>query len=237
MVDLFKASSKALNNSAPIQEGLVLYLPLWSSYLSGAAFDSIDPYHHLCTVTGATYGSTGRTFDGTDDNILISDVSAFTSDTSGTIICWAYGYQAGYNTLVSFSDKDTTGQNEFQAAFHSGGTIKLICNKGGVAQYELTSGSGLGSTTFYHFAFVSNGTAISMYIDGVSQTVNVTSGSNNGDWVGDMSNVDNLSFGRLYRPTPVSFHQGTQGGALYYNRALTAGEISGNYNQTRGRYQ
>ncbi len=56
---------------------LVLYLPLWKKdCLSGGIISSDDAYGHLCTVTGATWGIQGRTFDGSDDRINVPDAAS-----------------------------------------------------------------------------------------------------------------------------------------------------------------
>ena len=51
-----------------LDPSLVLYLPLGKR--DGDSFISEDRYGHLATVTGATWGLQGRTFYGTDDNIV-----------------------------------------------------------------------------------------------------------------------------------------------------------------------
>jgi len=63
--------------------GLALYLPLWA--LKDSAFKSIDPYHHACTVTGATYGSQGRTFGG-NAKITIPDNATLRLGTGSLLI-------------------------------------------------------------------------------------------------------------------------------------------------------
>ncbi len=57
-----------------ITNGLVLYVPCW--LYSGGKFPSVDAYHHTCTVTGATWGLQGRTFNGTSAKILIPDATS-----------------------------------------------------------------------------------------------------------------------------------------------------------------
>src|SRR3990167_5915362 len=56
-----------------LDPSLVLYLPLWKK--DGSSFMSDDAYGHLATVTGATWGSQGRTFDGVDDLIEANTVT------------------------------------------------------------------------------------------------------------------------------------------------------------------
>jgi len=52
---------------------LELYLPLYE--LDGSSFMSKDACGHICLVTGALWGSQGRTFDGGDDYIDITTTS------------------------------------------------------------------------------------------------------------------------------------------------------------------
>ncbi|MDO8687497.1 MAG: hypothetical protein Q7K41_02790, partial [Dehalococcoidales bacterium] len=71
---------------------LVLYLPLYEP--DSSSLMSKDAYGHLAAVTGATWGTLGRTFDGSDDQIdcgnASSLVTAFGGDTTGsyTYLWW-----------------------------------------------------------------------------------------------------------------------------------------------------
>ncbi|GAG49640.1 unnamed protein product, partial [marine sediment metagenome] len=58
-------------NLPPITDDLQLNMPLWSTYLTGSPFDSVDANAHPCTVAGATWTSSGRDFDGAADSITI----------------------------------------------------------------------------------------------------------------------------------------------------------------------
>ena len=78
-------------NNNRLLEGLVLYVPLWHEKLSGGTFASFDHNHHACTVTGATWGTQGRTFAG-DDNDVITVANNDVFDITGaiTIVMWVY---------------------------------------------------------------------------------------------------------------------------------------------------
>jgi hypothetical protein len=53
---------------------LVLYLPFADHDMAGSTIISKDLNAHSCTVTGATWGSQGRSFDSTyDDFISVPD--------------------------------------------------------------------------------------------------------------------------------------------------------------------
>lgn len=47
-------------------ENCVAYFPLWQEDMQGSSVISYDQYHRVGTVTGATWGSQGRTGDGND---------------------------------------------------------------------------------------------------------------------------------------------------------------------------
>ncbi len=81
---------KSLWSYNPIPGGCVLYLPLWHPSLKGSVFKSIDPFGHVCTVTEAIYGATGRTFDSVDDLISCGSASVLDNifDGGGTVIAW-----------------------------------------------------------------------------------------------------------------------------------------------------
>lgn len=63
---------------------LCLYLPLYE--LDGGSFMSKDAYGHLCTVIGALWRPSGRTFDGIDDAIDFTPAITMTDDF--TLIAW-----------------------------------------------------------------------------------------------------------------------------------------------------
>ncbi len=68
---------------------LSLYLPLWHPELNGATIVSKDLGARTFTVTGATWGITGRTSAGTDDDISIaSDNWLPLGNAARTIAIW-----------------------------------------------------------------------------------------------------------------------------------------------------
>ena len=71
---------------------LVLYLPLWYPHgdMTGSPIYSYDINRHSCTVTGAVWGSQGRTF-GTDDEIETPSLGL--TDANDYTICeWFEGH-------------------------------------------------------------------------------------------------------------------------------------------------
>lgn len=111
MVSLGLSPVKSLWSYNPIPNGCVLYLPLWHPNLSGTVFRSIDPFGETVTVTGTTQTSKGRSFDGTDDNIILP--ANWFPTTEGTIVLWAqwtsrvtnyYIFSTDVNDLTFFTN-------------------------------------------------------------------------------------------------------------------------------------
>src|SRR3989304_3454608 len=69
---------------------LVLYLPFWyqSADMIGDTIYSYDKNRHTGTVTGATRGIQGRTFNGTTDIINIPNNAVLNPTTSLTLAAW-----------------------------------------------------------------------------------------------------------------------------------------------------
>jgi len=76
-------------------------------------------------------------------------------------------------------------------------------------------------------------------VNGSIVTLTHTTGADNGDWFGDISNLDNFTLGALIRSNVIIApltDNSVLGEAWYYNRALSVGEILHNYNVTKWRY-
>ena len=87
--------------------------------------------------------------------------------------------------------------------------------------------------TWDQYVIQSNGTAWSIYSNGVPLTVTAVFGTaNTGDWLGDISGTDHrLTFGcRFFSNVAQDFADVTEDEILYINRALTGGEITALYN-------
>src|SRR3972149_6505876 len=94
----------------------VLYLPLYE--LDGASFASRDAYGHLCTVTGATWGLQGRTFNGTSDWINCG-TSSILVPPQITLEFWLYITESGAMTYAIAERRGYGGESNGYFVFHS----------------------------------------------------------------------------------------------------------------------
>lgn len=216
--------------------GLVLYLPLYA--LDGSAFKSKDAYGHSGTVIGASWRPDGRYFDGNDDWISIALHDALVTPTQGVIVVWfKHTVDDNKPLVLGFTDKDTSGVDYFILQTNSLNFIEWVCEIANVRTQELRTPNDIYTVGEWVCVIVaSDGGTIYIDVNGINQSLNVISGSNNGDWMGDGSNLDTLALGSLRRPVPV-YGNYEIGEVLIYNAYKSFTERNRIYLATKWRYQ
>jgi len=209
----------------PVSSNIVLNAPLWQSDLSGSTFTSIDAYAHSCNVSGATWSSSGRSFDGVDDYISVPDSPSLDITEALSIEVWCYP-DSPASTLVLTSKQYLlqlwTGTSKWNARVRdTTPSNKEVINAGAV------------SSAHTHLVFAVNGTTgkVSLYQNGVSI------GSQ--DYSPFTMETNNLAFylGAFNDGVaPSLFWDGLIGEVRIYNRALSASEVLQNYNATKWKY-
>jgi len=208
----------------PVLNGCVLNLPLYHPILSASPFKSLDAYAHVCTVTGATWGSQGRIFDGTDD--VINCGSAATLDAL-----------TGNMTVEAWINPTTYGEVDYGAVF-SKETIRLNVRPTERASFSIwvgatekaaTTATGavpLGAWT--NLVTVFNGSNVLIYANLVLVTGSATAGPIDDHSANNFLIGDTVASNKCFN--------GLIGEVRIYNRALTALEIQQNYLATKWRY-
>ncbi len=204
----------------------VLYLPLWKR--DGSQFISEDAYGHLCTVTGATWGSQGRTFNGTQ---YISMPVSASLDLTGdmTLNVWVYVTSAPeLANLVGNSDSNICGYRLAFAANMT--TLYYETNKAAVNQ--LTQGS--TSSLLNRWAMITatrSGAVAKLYDNAVDKT------SSSASHINPVTSPTPVRLGVFATGPTTQFLRGTMGEVQIYNRVLSALEIQQHYLATKWRYQ
>lgn len=225
---------KSLSSYNPITRGCVLYLPLWSKDLSGPVFKSVNAYGHTCTVTGALYGSQGRTFDGDD----LIDCGRNTSLDFGvgdfSLLAWIKSTdKTGSRTIMG---KGTTGVGGKRYWFYIGvNTGVLIGNSDdNTNSYQINGVTDLADGVCRLVGFTAdrdgNGTLyINGAVDGVPTacTSTLSIDDTNKDFTIGVNPTDEAS----------NFWVGSKGEVWAYNRLLSMAEMLYIYNVTKWRYQ
>ena len=211
-------------------DGLVFYAPLWHPQLSVSPFNAwnvADGGVHACTVTGATWGITGRSFDGNDDKIVIPDHASLDITGNITLEIWIQfstiphpvgeaiigkgGRGGAFSAFQLYTEGATTDSLFF------GVSLDGVWNSGRIID-------NLTQDAWYHIVGLYDGSNFIGYKNSVVDLSAAKTGvmqTNNND-------VDIMG--------QTNFAQGYVGEIRIYNRALSAGEILHNYNSTKWRY-
>lgn len=222
--------------------GLVLCLDVGNvkSYPgSGTTWSDLSGNGITGTLTnGPTYSSTNGgsiVFDGTNDYALVTNPSILRNQ-NFTVSVWVNpGVQnTGLISMIDFDhgvgqgwilqSEDATTNRYYYFAWHDGTQFQPVGGFG--------AGKGIQVTTsvWQNIVYSKNGTSLLGYLNGsqvynpaVASNGNVSYGSNRNLGIGDW-----ILTGRAFK--------GNISNTQIYNRALTASEISQNFNALRGRY-
>jgi hypothetical protein len=165
-------------------------------------------------------------FDATDDVITVTGADLFDSTEGAVNVHFRFVDKAAQQVLVASADTATTGKY-FWMGINTTGVLGIAKLDTGVSA---TANFVLGSTVMedgkeYIATFKSNGSAYSMDLNGVAETLTVSTGVNNGDWFGDLTGRDSFTIGALTRTSSVNFAKCEIGEVLVANFYPTAAEV------------
>lgn len=219
----------------PSPTGCILYLPLWHPVCSPPIFTSSDIGQHTCTVTGADYGVTGRTFDGSDENINCGSPTILDDmwDGGGTIAAWV--------------NVTSDGENNEGTIFNKVGSYIYVLTEGSgveLALYVVTDATDgtwvtdarvitIGTTTFVAVTYNADATGNNpiLYVNGVAKA-NTEDGTPDNTRTSDAASNfligDNAASDRCFDGVISEFWA--------WKRILPATELLHIYNATKGRH-
>jgi len=221
-------------------EGCVLSLPLWQEDVQGTTLLSYDQYHHPSTVAGATWGSTGRTFDGASYITINPAATILQTLTVGSIEVWVRLTTTQSGAFFSISDHNDAASN-FALYWNLGNGIYVYCVEAGTAYYNsgfndaplLTVAGG-----WYHLVLNHNGTTMTLILDGVSYSKKAEVGADFTKFLAAVLTINDVELGAYYPSAARGlFLKGVEGEIRVYNRVLTVAEAQHNREVTRWRYQ
>jgi hypothetical protein len=211
------------------ESGLVLSLDAGNpkSYPgSGTTWTDLSGRGNTGTLTnGPTYSSANGgsiVFDGTNDYSPIATSGFSFGSSAGTLSAWAKATAATVNNgnwIITYGNSEI---NQNRAL----GVYNQVYTFSGYGFGTEVSAAGFQTNTWFNIVGVYNGTNASMYINGV-----LVSGPTAKTWNTVASNA------QIGRQTNGSeYWNGNIGQVSVYNRALSAAEVSQNFNALRGRY-
>lgn len=174
------------------------------------------------------------TFNGTDQYIASRNILNYRStDTQGSIEAWINLSSAavdGTKPIFSSTDEASTLSSFLLDIIVTSGVGKLRFGQKSTGAWNFVVGDTdilVGNN--YHVVAISDGSAYSLYVNGVEQSLTITQGTNTGDWFSDTPDRDHVLIGALINTAPVAYFPGTIDEVAYYDRPLTQPEISKHY--------
>lgn len=182
--------------------------------------------------TWVTNGYGAYSFDGSDDNIMLSNACSFAGLSSGTVCCWyRHGANPAANAALIYEATSEAGYSRFAAFVLTDGSTLAAYRDTNAGSSYTASGSSMSAGTWYHVGMTVNANtdAMYLYINGVAVGTNTTA-------KGAMTtNAPNgHCVGALYSDvTHVYSVNGIIDEAYKFNRDLSASEMSNLYNATK----
>ncbi len=185
--------------------------------------------------------------DGVDERLYVTNPTNIFSDTSGSNFAYFtfnnlsladndYMNISGFgDTTASNGDQMQMGVRRLDASYGSGNKrIEFIWWDGSGTPNIIGTTTNLAIDTLYFVVITSDGSSYKMYINGVEETLIVRSGSNNGNWTGDMTvpGTKYMAVGNTFRRNawaPNSMN-GHVGGFGMTSEVLTQTQITALYN-------
>jgi hypothetical protein len=193
---------------------------------SGTTWTDLSGAGRNGTLTnGPTYSNTNGgfiVFDGTNDFV---QCSGSLTVTAATFVCWIRrnGTQGQYDGILFSRGTNTTGMN-----FYTSNQLGYHWNDAS-STYNWSSGLTVPDLTWCMIAISVTSTAATAYL---CQTSEITTANNTVNHSSSL--LDDIKIAQ--DDAGSRFFNGSIATAMIYNRALTADEITTNFNALRGRY-
>ena len=164
-------------------------------------------------VINQSYDPFSLSFDGTDDDMTITNINL---GTTHTISFWMKS--DGTDRLDMFCN--SFGQSRIYGPNVNG---SLFYNANGTNQYVIWNGQqGLNDNNWHHMCFVRNGTSVDFYADSVLQTVAATA----------ITATDEYQFTNfMHAPATSRYTKGTISNLSVYTTNITSAQVKTLYNE------
>ena len=139
-------------------------------------------------------------FDG-DDTAKEAVANYRSSDTIGSFVAWVYfetlNAPATYYVFFGSGDEGSANYNFYIYARYEADTNHYLAVVSEVAGNSdgVRGSTALQTGQWYHIVVTTTDSEWKLYVDGSLDNLTVFSGSNTGEWFGDVINRDNLTFG------------------------------------------
>lgn len=136
--------------------------------------------------------------------------------------------------VISVQDRDTDQQNQIYISLaNTTNRLDFVVFKAGVfTNYILSDTPVYALNTWNHYAFTSNGSTYKLYINGVNKNLTANTGSNDGQWFGDLTGPDSFSIGARINTLAATLpFPGSIDEVKVFDYARTPAQIAYDYNR------
>lgn len=198
---------------------LALSLPLDGDYQSVDLVGGPD----LSLVGSPTFGSDGVTLDGTSEHLTYVQ-GDWSTAASGAVCFWFQTDDISAYAAV-FSMSDTGSTLRFIEFGHTDAGQVFVGQRNNDTQDTIHGSSVVEINTWHHACVQSSGTAYTIQLDGVDETLVVLGGTNSGDWFGDTALTDAINVGVLQRTTKIFYLGGKVQDLRVYTSSVDASAL------------
>jgi len=196
-----------------------------SPVTKGSAKDASSAGDDMTAVGGVEFQKDGAEFNGITGYLRRAEADWRSADSVGTIEAWIYRDVSGANHVI-FSSSDEAGPNKHIEFYVSSTNLLTIANNNASGADSVEGSTVINANEYYHVVVISNGSSYLMYVNNNPETLNVVSGSNNGDWMADTEDRDNIIIGALKRNSTSAYFNGEIKIVNYYSSAKSASWVS-----------
>ena len=221
-----------ISSSSIVTSGLVLNLDATNpaSYPgSGTTWTDISGSGNNATITNGSYDSANGgsiAFNGTTTGVYYTVIA-----NSGDFTCeiWAKQTSANYGSAMMFGGSNYfSGPDNCQLAVNGGdGSIVIALNNAGISVSPANASSATSVNNWCQVIWSRSGSTINIYANGVFKSSGTSNAQLRIDRLGNVGGQPG-SLGKWLL--------GNISSAKVYNRALSAAEVSQNFNALRYRY-
>ena len=221
-----------ISSASIVTSGLVLNLDAANpaSYPgSGTTWTDISGSGNNATITNGSYDSANGgsiVFNGTTTGVYYTKII-----NSGDFTCeiWAKQTSANYGSAMMFAGSDGfSGADNCQLGVSGGdGSIGLALGNSGISVSPANASSATSVNNWYHVIYSRTGSTINIYANGVFKSSGTSATQLRIDRLGNIGGIGG-SLGKWLL--------GNISSAKVYNRALSATEVTQNFNALRYRY-
>ena len=221
-----------LKEAWTLDPSLVLWLPL-RDMPDGNSLQSCDKHGHTCTVTGATWGAQGRSFDGTDDLLSVAYNSAFALGANDfSLSFWLFRNTNSSGRDVIGSRDNAAHTEGWILSFNIAANLLLTYISSAGAGWDIVAGGfneSFADKTWLFLEMKRSGATLTLYQNRIANAAPVTVGttaihdSGHSIFLGACGDGTRLWKGRL-------------DDVRLYKRPLWPAESDRIYESTKGRY-